>query len=95
MISETTQMIDKHQNNVLTILFMRFDVNPSEGIKIAEGWLKEYSQETWETLLRLLKSNQLTLVNKELKPVTQSTKITAKNSNQLQEKKRRYRGIEY
>ncbi|MDJ0728793.1 MAG: DNA repair protein [Crocosphaera sp.] len=109
-------MLNNHQHNVLSILLMRFDVEPSEGIKIAQKWLQEHSQENWGTILRLLKSNNLTLVNRELKPVTkflssdqpkivhkyrgveiltQSTKVTAKQSNQLPDKKRRYRGVEY
>lgn len=95
---------------------MRFDLNPSEGIKIAEKWLNEHSQDNWGTILRLLKSNKLTLVNKELKAVTNSpsseqpkivhkyrgveiptqpTKAISQQNNQLPEKKRRYRGVEY
>lgn len=109
-------MINSHQHSVLTILLMRFDVNPSEGMKIAEKWLKEHSQDNWGTILRLLKSNNLTLVDRELKPVsksrsseqpktvhkyrgvempTTSPKVTAKQNNQLPDKKRRYRGVEY
>ncbi|MGK7931376.1 MAG: DNA repair protein [Microcystaceae cyanobacterium] len=65
-------MLNSHQHNVLTILLMRFDVEPSEGIKIAQRWLKDHSQENWGTILRLLKSNNLTLVDRELKPVTKS-----------------------
>ncbi len=109
-------MINSHQHSVLTILLMRFDVNPSEGIKIAQKWLNEHSQENWGTILRLLKSNNLTLVDRELKPVikspsseqpktvhkyrgveipTKSAKVTVKQNNQLPDKKRRYRGVEY
>ncbi|MGK7957962.1 MAG: DNA repair protein [Crocosphaera sp.] len=109
-------MINSQQHSVLTILLMRFDVNPSEGIKISEQWLKEHSQENWGTILRLLKSNNLTLVDGELKPVTKSptseqpktvhkyrgvnlstplTNVSRKNNNQLSDKKRRYRGVEY
>ncbi len=109
-------MINSHQHSVLTILLMRFDVNPSEGIKIAEKWLNDHSQDNWGTILRLLKSNNLTLVDRKLKPVTkslnseqpktvhkyrgveiptQATKVTTQKSNQLPEKKRRYRGVEY
>ena len=67
---------------------MRFDVNPSEGIKIVDNWLKEHSQENWGTILRLLKSNNLTLVDRELKPITKSL-----NSEQPKTV-HKYRGVE-
>lgn len=46
---------------------MRFEVQPSEGIQIGKEWLKEHPQSNWGTILRLLKNNQLRVVNKCLK----------------------------
>ncbi|MEL4896949.1 DNA repair protein [Crocosphaera sp. Alani8] len=84
----TTQMQNTHQNSVLTILLMRFNIEPSEGIKIAEKWLKNHSQENWGTILRLLKSNNLTLVDKELQPVVESI------SSEQPKTVNKYRGVE-
>ncbi|CCQ49030.1 hypothetical protein [Crocosphaera watsonii] len=88
IIWENTQMLNTHQHSVLTILLMRFNVEPSEGIKIAERWLKDHSQENWGTILRLLKSNNLTLVDRELKPISKSP--TSEPSKTVH----KYRGVE-
>ncbi|MGK7882173.1 MAG: DUF4278 domain-containing protein [Crocosphaera sp.] len=81
-------MLNTHQHSVLTILLMRFNIEPSEGIKIGERWLQDHSQENWATILRLLKSNNLTLVNRELKPISKST-----NSEQPKTV-HKYRGVD-
>ena len=66
-------MLNTQQHSVLTILLMRFNIEPSEGIKIGERWLQDHAQENWGTILRLLKSNNLTLVNRELKAISKSS----------------------
>ena len=81
-------MSNQHQNNVLTILLMRFAVQPSEGIKIGEQWLEEHPQSNWGTILRLLKNNELTIVDKSLKLISKPSQPS--NAKIL----RKYRGVE-
>ena len=81
-------MSNQHQQNVLTILLMRFAVQPSEGIKMGEKWLEEHPQSNWGTILRLLKNNELIIVQKSFKLVPKPSKP---NKPKIL---RKYRGVE-
>ncbi|MDJ0508812.1 MAG: DNA repair protein [Crocosphaera sp.] len=81
-------MINQHQQNVLTILLMRFSVRPSEGIKMGEQWLNEHPQSNWATIVRLLKNNELTIVERSLKFISKPSKP---NKSKIL---RKYRGVE-
>ncbi|MDJ0662278.1 MAG: DNA repair protein [Crocosphaera sp.] len=81
-------MSNQHQHNVLTILLMRFEVQPSEGIKIGKQWLEEHPQSNWGTILRLLKNNQLQVVEKSLKLIEPSAQTSPSKIVH------KYRGVE-
>ena len=81
-------MSNQHQHNVLTILLMRFAVQPSEGIKMGEQWLEEHPQSNWTTVLRLLKNNELSIVENSLKVICKPSKPSTSKIS------RKYRGIE-
>lgn len=67
---------------------MRFAVQPSKGIQMGEQWLEEHPQSNWATILRLLKSNELTVTNKSLELISKPSEPTQPKTL------RKYRGVE-
>jgi len=56
-ISVERMMVSKEQ--VLAILLMRFNLQPSKATLIVQTWFKQHPAETWETLKNLLSNNQV------------------------------------
>ncbi|AFY75553.1 hypothetical protein Ple7327_0065 [Pleurocapsa sp. PCC 7327] len=61
------------KEEILAILLMRFKIQPSNSLPMVQSWFRKNQQENWETLKKMLKHNQITLSEGELKKVSQST----------------------
>lgn len=77
-----------HEQKVLSILLMRFDVKPRNGIKMAKEWLTKHPNDNWTTLLSFLKDERVIVADGVLKDVAKS------NESNQQKKVRKYRGVE-
>ncbi|NEP10911.1 MAG: hypothetical protein F6K14_11985 [Symploca sp. SIO2C1] len=103
------QSIQANKEKVFALLLMRFNIQPSKANVLAEKWLNQHPEETWESLKILLKNEQVTVSRGLLKELPQSSTpksptikyrdTSRKNSHQLKStpsvNKNRYRGVEY
>ncbi|NES18437.1 MAG: hypothetical protein F6K41_05790 [Symploca sp. SIO3E6] len=69
-ISVETMMVSKEQ--VLAILLMRFNLQPSKATLIVQTWFRQNPAETWETLKNLLSNNQVIVSEGVIRGASQS-----------------------
>jgi hypothetical protein len=75
------------KEKVLSILLMRYKIQPAKGYLLSEEWFKQHPQTNWETLENFLKQDKVIVVKGMLK------ESQPKNPDQSKSV-RKYRGAE-
>jgi len=76
------------KEKVLSIMLMRYKIQPAKGFLLAEEWFKQHPETNWETLENSLKQDKVIVVEGILKEVSQPNKSDPSQSV------RKYRGAE-
>ena len=70
--------MNKERHRVLSILMMRFRLNPYNALPLAKDWLEIHPGTSWGTLKKLLLSGEVILKNGILHDVTPRENILPK-----------------
>ncbi len=95
ILREPSVIANKEQ--VLAILLMRFNIQPSKANFLATEWLSQHPGQNWETLKYLLNQNIVTVSKGVLRMVTESKGVLrdVHESTNPEDHTTKYRGITY
>jgi len=58
--------LPQEADNVLSLLFMSFDVQPKDALSLAEEWFKKHRDASWSTLEKSLRTGEVIVKNQAL-----------------------------
>jgi hypothetical protein len=58
--------ISKIQGKITTLLLMRYQIPPSKSLNMAQQWINQHPQDSWQTLAKSLQNNLIKPENDQL-----------------------------